>query len=188
MPVHHLLICDHNGLTLIERFYFSPEERRKEANSSGGNSSKNRLKYMRQWKDRVVSLTKPAWKDAYRGVYQVASIGGKFIVYVGSGKLLFIMTGSDDCDEFGLREVLETIINVFKETCFGKKNVGKILDAEIVKKSFGKICVGLDCIIDGGIVDNLNVEFILLQTKLKSLSKFERDFKRKHNKKQHLHH
>ena len=61
---------------------------------------------------------------------------------------------------------METIINVFKETCFGKKNVGKILDEENVKKSFGKICVGLECIIDGGIVDNLNVEFILLQTKL----------------------
>ena len=41
---------------------------------------------------------------------------------------------------------------------FGRRNC---------KKSFGKICVGLDCIIDGGIVDNLNVEFILLQTKVK---------------------
>ena len=63
------------------------------------------------------------------------------------------------------------------------KNSGTKADIAIPKKSFGKICVGLECIIDGGIVDNLNVEFILLQTKLKDLSKFERDFKRKKKKK-----
>lgn len=181
MPIHHLLICDSYENTIIERFYLTPEERRKELNSNG-NSSEVRAKYMKQWKERVISLTKPTWGDAYRGVYQVASVGDKFIVHISSGKLLFIITGSEDCDDFGLKEVLETIIKVFKETCYGKKNVGKILDEEIVKKSFGKLCVGLECIIDGGIVDNLNVEFIMLQTKLKDLSKFERDFKRKYKK------
>ena len=180
MPVHHLLICDSNANTIIERFYLTPEERKKEINS---NDNSSRGRYMKHWNQRVISLTRPTWSDAYRGIYQVATVGNKFIVYISSGKLLFIITGSEDCDDFGLKEVLETIINVFKETCFGKKNVGKILDEENVKKSFGKICVGLECIIDGGIVDNLNVEFILLQTKLKDLSKFERDFKRKQKKK-----
>ena len=32
MPVHHLLICDSNANTIIERFYLTPEERKKEIN------------------------------------------------------------------------------------------------------------------------------------------------------------
>ena len=51
------------------------------------------------------------------------------------------------------------------------------MDEDVLLKNFGKVCVGLESIIADGTVDNLNVELVLLQTKLKDISKFERTFK-----------
>ena len=109
MPVHHLLICDSNANTIIERFYLTPEERKKEINS---NDNSSRGRYMKHWNQRVISLTRPTWSDAYRGIYQVATVGNKFIVYISSGKLLFIITMCARIDMMGFHIDKTVVMNV----------------------------------------------------------------------------
>ena len=183
MPVHHLLLCDKGGEVLVERFYRTVEDSIEFADEQG-EEDKNAWQFdMTERRKKAFKLMKPMWKEAFGGIYQVATVGDRYIVFVGAGSLLFSITGSDDCDELGLREIIETVIEVIREICFGKKIVGKELDKEVLMKNFGKVCVAIESIISDGIVDNLNVELVLLQTKLKDISKFERNFKNSLGKK-----
>jgi hypothetical protein len=177
MPIHHLLLCDRGGKVLVERFFRTAEDSMEFAGDHGENNKDEWQREMADWRKKTFQLMRPTWREAFAGTYQVATVGERYVVYVGAGNVLFSITGSDDCDELGLKEVLETVIEVVCEICFGKKILGKELDEDVLLKNFGKVCVGLESIIADGTVDNLNVELVLLQTKLKDISKFERTFK-----------
>ena len=36
---------------------------------------------MKHWNQRVISLTRPTWSDAYRGIYQVATVEINLLLY-----------------------------------------------------------------------------------------------------------
>ena len=170
MPIHHLLVCNLEREVLLERFF---QDGKQFAESRPTWES-----YMGEWRRQVFHLVEPTWRDAMSGVYQVATVGERFIVHVGAGNLLFFVTGSDEYDELGLREALDAVICMMRAVCFGKKvPPGKDIDEENILRCFGKICVSLETIFDGNVVSNLNIDYILLQTKLKDMSKFEKNFK-----------
>ena len=101
-----------------------------------------------RWRDLVLRLTRPTWRLRY-------------IVYVGTNGLLFLLTGLGGAyDELGLQRVLSVMLAALRETV-GKLELGHLT------KNFGKVCLLVDQMFEGGEVLSTDVPNLLASAKLK---------------------
>ena len=115
------------------------------------------------WRRLVLRLTCRTWDLALVGQPHVTAVQGRFIAYVGCNSLLFLVTGSGECDEMGLYKILENLIETLKDL------LGNKLDAKHIYRNYGKVCLVVDLMFDNGEIASLEKEHILAQSKLKKL-------------------
>jgi hypothetical protein len=120
------------------------------------------LERQEKWRQLVLKLTAPSWKDVVKGNTHVIAVKDKYISSLGINDLIFMITGTDNDDEMGLHTILVELVQVVRETC------GKA-DGEKVIKNFGKMCLIIDAMFDENQGSCLSLEksHIMHQTKLK---------------------
>ena len=83
------------------------------------------------------------------------------MVYLGENDLLFLLSGAGtDFDEFGLHEVLITLMSALREAL-------GMLESHRLVKNFGKACLVIDQIWDDGALATVDPAHALANAKLK---------------------
>ena len=151
MPLHSVFITNRSGELLVSKYFLSSTTTEERA----------------VWEQQLFRATRFGWGNAADGQAQVATLCGRFVVYLGfGGLLLFLAGGGDECDEVTLATVGAALVKVIVSLCEAK-DASSLGDVHI-RAMHGKICVAVEEMVNEGILEHLDASSILKMSKLKS--------------------
>ena len=126
------------------------------------------------WERALLSETRCTWCEALKGELQCESIMGRIVVFVGQADLIFFLASSPVArgggllgDEMFLEETLSAVVDVLNAQC--DSETGGVANVECLWNHMGKVAVGIDELISGGFVNDLDKVRVLRQCKLKTI-------------------
>lgn len=127
-----------------------------------------------QWIQTVRDATQARWDVALEGGgEQVAVCQGNYVVYSGTvndgrvGDLLFFVAGTDEYDELGLLEIVQALMACLRGALLANAPRGAFLTEIVITEQYHVVCLVLDEMINGGILEHTDPEVVRKYLKLK---------------------
>ncbi|CAM9845398.1 unnamed protein product [Discosporangium mesarthrocarpum] len=187
--MHSILITNHQGRLLLSRYFdesFHALGRRIGKGENGertggvggsvgglgfvGDVMRDREQAMRLSECEVLGQTRHLWMSGTGDCPQVARAKGGLIIVFGAVEgLLLFLCGTGEYDELTLSDMLRTLSLVVVALCReAKASVSE--EALLVGSTYSKVCLALDEMLPGGVLESLDAETILAMTKMRTPS------------------
>ncbi|CAM9521981.1 unnamed protein product [Chrysoparadoxa australica] len=158
MCIHSFLITNGNGELLLSHYEVPLNVQDKAA-----------------WETELRTQTKDLWSMAgVQCTSQVAKAAGKaqeevIIVFRHDARagLIFFLSGTEEHDELTLDEALGCLIWVITSLCCEGK--GTLCESRLLLgEVYGKVCIAVDEVIGGGVLESLDPQHVLSMSKLRA--------------------
>ncbi|CAM9104713.1 unnamed protein product [Choristocarpus tenellus] len=187
--MHSVLITNHQGRLLLSKYFDSSFYAQGSSGSGGGREGdgergggitgsgrngglsmmRDREQAMRLSESEVLGQTRHLWMSGTGDCPQVARAkGGLIIVFGAVDGLLLFLCGSGEYDELTLSDMLGTLSTVVIALCREGKALRAEEEAFLVSSTYSKVCLSLDEMLPGGVLESLDADTILAMTKMRA--------------------
>ena len=119
-----------------------------------------------QWIQAVRDATITRWALAHEGGgEQVCMCQDKFVLFSGTGNLLFFVSGSDEYDELALLDVVQSLLDCLRGALLAKAS--DALTETLITEHYHVACLVLDEMINQGVLEHTEPQVVRKFLKLK---------------------